>query len=311
VLVSAALVVSGCKHMPGSGGADGGVSSAAREGKALFESGQLDAALAELQKSPDDPDSLYYQGRVWARKAESAPLPTPPPAPVPVPRGWQAPPAPEFKPEEIQAAQLYEKAIAAKPDNPAPHLALSQLLAPHAAHQYDLAEDAAKHKKPPVPAPPLPIDASVDRVIRGYQIAMQADPTSATPVEELIRFGRRVGRLDASEAGFKEMVHRKKEKETAEPLVRYGDFLAEEKKDPLAAIEQYRESLIWVPDNDAVRGKVAGIYLKMAQEAFAKQQYKVTEDYLRDAAKYITDRASAQGQMLADYRGRLDSIRAR
>jgi hypothetical protein len=49
----------------------------------------------------------------------------------------------------------------------------------------------------------------------------------------------------------------------------------------------------------------------MAQEAFAKQQYKVTEDYLRDAAKYITDRASAQGQMLADYRGRLDSIRAR
>jgi tetratricopeptide (TPR) repeat protein len=309
VLVSAAVVVSGCKHTPGSGGADGGVSSAAREGKALFESGQLDAALAELQKSPDDPDSLYYQGRVWAKKAESAPLPTPPPPPVPTPRGWQEPPAPEFKPEEIQAAQLYEKAIAAKPDNAAAHLALSQLLAPHAAHQYDLAEDAAKHKKPPVPAAPAPIDASVDRVIRGYQIAMQSDPTSATPVEELIRFGRRVGRLDASEAGFKEMVHRKKEKETAEPLARYGDFLAEEKKDPLAAIEQYRESLIWVPDNDAVRGKVAGVYLKMATEAFAKQQYKVTEDYLRDAAKYVTDRASAQGQMLDDYRARLRSIR--
>jgi tetratricopeptide (TPR) repeat protein len=309
VLVSAAVVVSGCKHIPGSGGADGGVSSAAREGKALFESGQLDAALAELQKSPDDPDSLYYQGRVWAKKAESAPLPTPPPPPVPTPRGWQEPPAPEFKPEEIQAAQLYEKAIAAKPDNAAAHLALSQLLAPHAAHQYDLAEDAAKHKKPPVPAAPAPIDASVDRVIRGYQIAMQSDPTSATPVEELIRFGRRVGRLDASEAGFKEMVHRKKEKETAEPLARYGDFLAEEKKDPLAAIEQYRESLIWVPDNDAVRGKVAGVYLKMATEAFAKQQYKVTEDYLRDAAKYVTDRASAQGQMLDDYRARLRSIR--
>jgi hypothetical protein len=105
------------------------------------------------------------------------------------------------------------------------------------------------------------------------------------------------------------MVHRKKEKETAEPLVRYGDFLAEEKKDPLAAIERYRESLIWLPDNDAVRAKVAGIYLKMATEAFAKQQYKVTEDYLRDAAKYITDRASAQGQMLDDYRGRLRNIR--
>lgn len=301
-------MVSGCKG-PASRGADGNLSSSAREGKSLLESGQLDAALAELQKAPDDPDSLYYQGRVWAKKAESAPLPTPPPPPVPTPRGWQPPPAPELKPEEIQAAQLYEKAIAAKPDNASAHLALGQLLAPHAAHQYDLAEDAAKHKKPPVPAAPLPVDASVDRVIRAFQVAMQADPTSPAPVEEIIRFGRRVGRLDASEAGFKEMVRRKKEKETAEPLARYGDFLAEEKKEPLAAIEQYREALIWVPDDDATRGKVAAIYLKMATEAFAKQQYKVTEDYLRDASKYITDRSSAQGRMLEDYRGRLRSIR--
>ena len=295
--------------MPGSGGADGGLSRAAREGKALLEAGQLDAALAELQKAPDDPDSLYYQGRVWAKKAESAPLPTPPPPPVPAPRGWQAPPAPEFKPEEIQAAQLYEKAIAAKPDNAAAHLALGQLLAPHAAHQYDLAEDAATHKKPPSPAAPLPIDASADRVIRAYQAAMQADPGSPAPVDEIIRFGRRVGRLDAAEAGFKEMVRRKKEKETAEPLARYGDFLADEKKEPLAAIEQYRQSLIWTPDNDAVRGKVAAIYLKMAVEAFAKQQYAVTDDHLREAAKYITDRTSAQGQLLEDYRARLKNIR--
>src|SRR4029079_16944810 len=168
-VVSLAVVVSGCKHMPGARAADGGLSGPVREGKSLLESGQLDAALAELQKSPDDPDSLYYQGRVWAKKAESAPLPTPPPPPVPTPRGWQEPPAPEFKQEEIQAAQLYEKAIAARPDHPAAHLALAQLLAPHAAHQYDLAEEAAKHKKSPLPVAPLPIDASVDRVIRGYQ----------------------------------------------------------------------------------------------------------------------------------------------
>ena len=58
-----------------------------------------------------------------------------------------------------------------------------------------------------------------------------------------------------------------------------------------------------------MRGKVASIYLKMAADAFAKQQYKVTGDYLRDAAKYITDRASAQGQMLEDYRARLRAIR--
>jgi tetratricopeptide (TPR) repeat protein len=309
VSVAVSVSIAACKNLPGTGGADGNLPSSVREGKSLLESGQLDAALAELQKSPDDPDSLYYQGRVWAKKAESAPLPTPPPPPVPTPRGWQPPPAPEFKPEEIQAAQLYERAIAAKPDNAAAHLALSQLLAPHAAHQYDLAEDAARHKKTPVPAAPLPIDASVERVIRGYQAAMQADPTSPAPVEEIIRFGRRVGRLDAAEAGFKEMVRRKKERETAEPLARYGDFLAEDKKDPLAAIEQYRQALIWVADDDATRGKVAAIYLKMATEAFAKQQYRVTEDHLRSASKYITDRSSAQGQMLEDYRARLRSIR--
>jgi len=70
--VAVAAAISACTHMPGAGGADGNLPSSVREGKALLESGQLDAALAELQKAPDDPDSLYYQGRVWAKKAESA-----------------------------------------------------------------------------------------------------------------------------------------------------------------------------------------------------------------------------------------------
>jgi hypothetical protein len=303
------LAVASCRHLPGAGGSDGNLAGPVRDGKALLESGQLDAALAELLKAPDDPDSLYYQGRVWAKKAESAPLPTPPPAPASLPRGAAAPAAPELKGEEIQAAQLYEKAIAARPDNAAPHLALAELLAPHAAHQHDLAEDAASHKRPPVPVTPLPVDASVERVIRAYQAAMQADPASTAPVDGIIQFGRRVGRLDAAEAGFKEMVRRKKERETAEPLVRYGDFLAQDKKDPLAAIEQYRQALIWVPDDDATRGKVADIYLKLAVDAFAKQQYAVTQADLGDASRYVTDRTSARGQLLEEYRGRLKSIR--
>jgi tetratricopeptide (TPR) repeat protein len=310
-VLSLALASAGvsCKHLPGSSGGESGLSGSVREGKSLLESGQLDAALAELQKSPDDPDSLYYHGRVWAKKAESAPLPTPPPAPSPAPKGWLPPPTPELKIEEVRAAQLYEKAIAARPDNPAPHLALAELLAPHAAHQYDLAQDAVLHKKPAPSVADLPVDISVDRVIRAYQFAMRGDATNPAPVDELIRFGRRVGRLDAAEAGFKEMVQRKKEKETAEPLVRYGDFLAEDKKDPLAAIEQYRQALIWVPDDDNIRNKVAAIYLKMAAESFAQQQYAVTADRLGDASKYITDRTSAQGQMLQDYQARLKGIR--
>jgi tetratricopeptide (TPR) repeat protein len=307
--VPVVLAAFACSHLPGSSGADAGLSGPVREGKALLDSGQLDGALAELQKAPSDPDSLYYQGLVWVKKAESAPLPTPPPPPSPTPRGWQPPPAPGLKDEEIQAAQLLEKAIAARPETAAPHLALAQLLAPHAAHQHDLAEEAARQKKPPLPAAPLPVDMSVDRVVRAYQFAMQADPDAPATVEELIRFGRRVGRLDAAEAGLKEMVRRKKERETAPVLVKYGDFLAEDKKDPIGAIEQYRQALIWVPDDDATRDKVATIYLKMAADAFAKQQYSVADEYLKDASKYVTDRTSAQGRTLEEYRAKVRSIR--
>jgi tetratricopeptide (TPR) repeat protein len=303
------LAVASCKHLPGMKGADGELSGAVREGKSLLEKGELDAALAELQKAPDDPDSLYYQGRVWARKAESAPLPTPPPLSAPLPRGAIPPSAPELKVEEVQAAQLYERAIAARPENAEAQLALADLLAPHAAHQHDLVEDAASHKRPLPAAPPSPVDASVERVIRAYDAAMKADAASTTAVDGIIRFGRRVGRLDAAEEGFKEMVRRKKERETAVPLTRYGDFLAQDKKDPLEAIEQYRQALIWVPDDDATRAKIADIYLKLAADAFAKQQYGVTDSQLRDAAKYVTDRGSAQGHMLDDYRARLKSIR--
>jgi tetratricopeptide (TPR) repeat protein len=303
------LVAGGCSHLPGSGGSDGSLSGPVREGKALLDSGQLDGALAELQKAPADPDSLYYQGLVWRKKAESAPLPTAPPPPSPAPKGWQPLAAPELKDEEIQAAQAFERSIAARPETAAAHLALAQLLAPHAAHQHDLAEEAARHKKPIPASVPIPVDISADRVIRAYRTAMQADATAAGTPDELIRFGRRVGRLDAAEAGFQEMIRRKKERETAEPLARYGDFLAEDKKDPLAAIEQYRQSLIWVPDDDATRGKVAAIYLKMAAEAFAKQQYAVADDHLKEASKYVTDRTSPQGRALEDYRGRLRNIR--
>jgi tetratricopeptide (TPR) repeat protein len=306
VLVAA---LASCRHLPGGGGADGDLAGPVREGKSLLESGQLDAALAELAKAPDDPDSLYYQGRVWAKKAESAPLPTPPPVVGTPPHGAPAPVAPELKAEEVQAAQLYEKAIAARPDAAAPHLALAELLAPHAAHQHDLAEDAAAHKRPLPPTAPLPVDASVDRVVRAYQRAMQADPASTAPVDGIIRFGRRVGRLDAAEDGYKEMIRRKKEAETAQPLAQYGDFLAQDKKDPLAAIEQYRQALIWKADDDATRGKVAAIYLKLATEAFAKQQYAVAESQLADASKYITDRSSPQAQTVEEYKARLKNIR--
>jgi hypothetical protein len=305
-----------CRKPAADPGAAPEYSDAVREGKALVDAGQLDAALAKLQESPAEPDSLYYQGVVWARKAQSAPLPTPLPPPSPLPKDWEPPPAPGFKPEEIQAAQLLEQAIALKPDHAPAHLALAELLGPHAARQVDLArqeEERAAARKgsrraspSPVPTPSPPVDAGVDRVLRSYQMAVQGDPGLEAP-ESMIRFGARVGRLDAQEQGYQELVRRVKER--PEPLVRYGDFLVGQKKDPAAAIEQYRQALIWKADDDATRSKIADIYLAMAQEHYGRQQFAMAEARLRDAQKWVTDRNSPQGRKLEDYLARLREIR--
>jgi tetratricopeptide (TPR) repeat protein len=316
-LLLAAAAVSACRQPSATPEAAPTYSDAVREGKALLESGQLDAALAKLQESPAEPDSLYYQGVVWAKKAQSAPLPTPPPPPSPLPKGWEPPPGPGFKPEEVQAAQFLEQAIALKPDHAPAHLALAELLGPHAARQQEQArqeeERAAKKggarrgsPAPALPPPTSPVDASVDRVIRSYQMAVQGDP-GLEVLESMIGFGARVGRLDAQETAFQELVRRVRER--AEPLVRYGDFLVNQKKDPEAAIEQYRQALIWKTDDDATRGKIADIYLTMVAAHYAQQQYALAEARLRDAQKWVTDRDSPQGRRLEDYQARLRDIR--
>jgi hypothetical protein len=314
----AAAVLFACRKPAATPQAAPAYSDAVQEGKALLDSGQLDAALAKLQESPAEPDSLYFQGVVWAKKAQSAPLPTPLPPPSPLPKGWEPPPGPAFKPEEVQAAQLLEQAIALKPDHAQAHLALAELLGPHAARQQDQARQeeervAARRAGRRVPAaaasvlpPPSPVDASVDRVLRSYHMAVQGDP-SLDSLESMIRFGARVGRLDAQETAFQELVRRVRER--AEPLIRYGDFLVHQKKDPDAAIEQYRQALIWKTDDDGTRGKIADIYLTMVAEHYAKQQYALAEARLKEAQKWVTDRDSPQGRRLEDYQARLRDIR--
>src|SRR4249920_2913735 len=104
VLLAAAL---GCNKTeapapdasPGAGGGttpDAGVASI----QSMIDAGRLDEAAQSLGARTQDADTLYLLGRLWARKAVTAPLPTPPPALSP---GGPLPPAPEFKPEEIQA----------------------------------------------------------------------------------------------------------------------------------------------------------------------------------------------------------------
>lgn len=293
------------------------LSPAVEEAKSLIDQGQLDAALERLQQAPAEADGLYLQGVVWSKKAETAPLPTPPPAPSPLPKGAEPPPAPEFKPEELAALDLYGKALAAKPDHALAHLAIAELLAPHAARQYDREEAAKKHPpgrrgKTPEPTPatapgPGP-DASPERVVREYQAARQADPRSAAQaLDRLIAFAIRVGRPDDADAAFKETV---KGVEKADPYVRYADFLANEKKDPNAAIDQYKQALVWRPDDDATRAKIADIYIAMGMEHYAAQQYSIAEARFKEAKKWVTDKSSPQGQKVQEYLGRLDALRA-
>lgn len=311
----ALLVLSACQRQPQTppGGAAAARPAAVEEGRALLEQGQLDAALAKLQEASGDPDSLYYQGAVWAKKAESAPLPTPPPAPSPLPRGAEPPAAPELKPEELTAIDFFEKALAARPDHGRAHMALADVLAPHSVRRYER-EEAAKKKPPvrrgkgpePTPTPEAGPDYGAERVIREYQLSRQADPKSSEAIERLIRFSVRVGRMDAAAAAFHETAQGQ---EKPEPYIRYGDFLLNDKKDREAALDQYKQALVWRPDDDATRAKIADIYIGMGEEHYAVQHYALAEARFREAEKFITDRSSPQGVKLQDYMARLKAIR--
>jgi tetratricopeptide (TPR) repeat protein len=290
------------------------------EASALIERGELDAALARLQESPDEPESQLLQGRVWARKAESAPLPTPPPLTSDLPRGVAPPAAPEFKPEELQAIALFERAVAGRPDLGPAHLAIAELLAPHAIRRYDRQREAASRaaprgrrrgKAPPVP-PPAPegdargVDYGVERIVRAYEFAAGSEESGRAAADGLIAFGTRVGRLDVAESGFRHLLEKVKEK--PEPFIRYGNFLVEQKKDGDAAIEQYRQALIWKPDDDATKARIAGIYIARGVAHFDSQQFAVADAEFKQAAKWVAP-GSPEADQLRSYQNRLLEIR--
>jgi hypothetical protein len=275
------------------------------EARALVERGQYDEALARLS-SAGEPEALYLQGRAWAAKAEKAPLPTPA-------AGTSV--APEWKPEEIRAIDLLERAIAAQPNLAGAHVTLAQVLTPHALVRAEREAAAAakargrKGKPVPVETPP-PMegpDCSPERVVRELKAAAQADPASRVAVDALIAFATRAGRLDEASAGYQELL--KREREKPEPFVRYGDFLAVDRKDPQGALDQYRQALIWRPDDDATKGKVADIYITMARQHVDNREYATAEARMAEAQKYLTPNTAAQAQRLQELQAFLAQIR--
>ena len=319
VVVAALLGSVACDRAAklGSGGerstaAAGG--SALAEARTLLEQGQLEAALAKLQDAPGGPDRDYTEGAVWAKKAETAPLPTPP-APS-LPRGAEPLRAARFKPEELKALDFFEKAVAARPDHPQANLAIAELLAPYAMRQFDVAEGSRRavrgkrgSRSAPVPATRVAgePDFSPERVVNAYRMAAVGDAAAKAPVEALISFAGRVGRMQDVDSALQEMV--KRDRESAEPLVRYGDFLLSQKQDATGAVTQYRQALIWRADDDATRAKIADIYISMGARSYANQQYAVAETQFLEAQKYVTDKSSPQGQKVQEHLSRLGAIR--
>ena len=53
-----------------------------------------------------------------------------------------------------------------------------------------------------------------------------------------------------------------------------------------AAIDQYQTALVWHPDDKTTKGKIADLYLAMAEEHYAKREYALAEARYRALATW-------------------------
>jgi hypothetical protein len=272
------------------------------EARSLLSEKRYDDVLAKVGEA-SDPDSAYLAGRAWAGKAEAAPVPTPAPG---------APAGALLKPEEERALGFYEKAIAARADFSDAHLAMAELLTPHAVASAAASAAAAARTpprgKPAGPAVAAP-DPLVERVLHSYGNALQSDLSGTQAAEGLIAFATRVGRPSEADGAFQELVRRRREDPAL--LVRYGDFLAGPGGKPEAALAQYAQALIWKPDDAKTKLKMADIHLTAAAAYIHELQYVAAEARLKDAKRYTVDPASPQAARLAELEGRLREVRGR
>jgi tetratricopeptide (TPR) repeat protein len=254
--------------------------------RTLVDERRYDEAIEAIGEQ-GDPEALCLLGRAWAGKAQAAPVPTP----VPGSRGW----AP-MKPEESQALAFLERAVAARPDFAAAHLAIAELLAPHALAASRQGGAAAGN-------------GTVSRVLESYGRAIQADPAGTAAVESMIRFAIAVGRVAEADGAFQELIRRRREDPSL--LVQYGDFLAGPGRNVEGALAQYSQALIWRPDDTRTRLKVASIHLAAAAALLDAREYAAAEARLRDARRFVADPASPEAARLREMEGRLREIRGR
>ena len=292
-LVALLLAAAACSREP-AGGSKG--SDALAEARSLLSERRYDDALARLGDAAD-PEAAYLAGRAWAGKAGSAPVPI----------GTSGGPS-GLKPEEERALGFYERAVAARPDFGDAHVAIAELLAPHAVAAAAARPAPVPRGKPGAAVATAP-DALVDRVLSSYGNAMQSDLAGTQAAEALIAFATRVGRTSEADSAFQELVRRRREDQAL--LVRYGDFLAGPAGKPEAALAQYAQALIWKPDDTATKLKMAEIHLAAAAAYLRELQYVQAEARLKYARRYAVDPASPQAKRLAELEGRVREIRGR
>jgi hypothetical protein len=293
-LLALALALAGAASCRSRTGAVGGEGDTAAQ---LVRSGQYDAAIARLG-GQTDPKSLYLLGLAWAGKARSAPLPTPVPGTTAGATLW--------KPEELRAAEFLQRSLASRPDHAGAHVALAELIGPHALERLQAGRGPSGSTAAAAPGEP---EASVEAVLGHLAEALRADTAGTVAAESLVQFATRAGRLGEADAGYQELVRRRREDPGL--LVRYGDFLAAAKGDPAGALGQYAQALIWRPDDAATREKVALIHLRAAAEHLGRHEYASAEARLADARRAKPAPSSAAVARLEALERELRDIRGR
>jgi tetratricopeptide (TPR) repeat protein len=283
VLIAAALSLAVACAREGSRGGPGGPLGEAR---ALIEQGDYDGALARLGGGTDA-EALYLLGRAWAGKAAGVPRP----------------PGGGLSPEEQQALDFLERAVAARPDHAEAHLAIAELLAPHV--QSPVEPGVSPGPAGPAAAPPV----TADRVLEAYGAAIQADPADTASVEALIRFAIRMERNAEAEAGFREAV--KRDRENPEILVRFGDFLTGPGGKPDEALGVYAQALMWRPDDTETRLKIAAVHIEAARGHVERREFVAAEARLREARKHVVDPASPHAVDLREVEAELADLSGR
>jgi tetratricopeptide (TPR) repeat protein len=307
-LTLVALCLCVCRPSGDGAAAGGDTGGALEQARALLDQGQLDAALAKsLDPSVDGPEALCLQGQIWAKKAESAPLPSAAP-------GDMQPP--EFKPEELRAIDLFERARAARPALSQAHLGLASLLAPHAVRRFELTRagrrPTAARTAPAADAQPGSADLpefGIARVVALYQQAVKTETAGTVAVDELQRFALRVKDKEVASWAHAEGIAR--DRESPNRLILFGDFLAKERADRHGAIDHYRQALIWRPDDTDTKNKLATLYVELGREHLAQQQWGAAQMMFDEARKYVSKMKSPQGVQVQVGLNELAAIRPR